>query len=114
MTDTTISASIPTLRNVSAQLASTAEDIAALLPDLKELEASARKEASANTVDGSPAPIYSPLLSSLSAVSSKIRTHFGQLHQNITGDAAALKKLADDLESTDQTHGHKINGITTA
>ncbi|MDD4865569.1 MAG: hypothetical protein PHQ28_00065 [Mycobacterium sp.] len=111
MTDQ-IAANIPTLRNVAAQLASAASDFEALLPEFKELEAAARKEASANTVDGSAAPIYAPLLASLATVGSRVATQIGQLHHNVAGDAAALSKFADDLEHTDQSHGQKINGIT--
>jgi hypothetical protein len=108
-----IAANIPALRDVSTRLGGVAEDLAALLPELKEIEAAARKNASANTVDGSVSPIFSPLLASLSSVTKKVGDNVGQLHANVSGDAAALKKLADDMEGTDQAHGVKIAGVTT-
>ena len=108
-----IAANIPALRDVSTRLGGVADDLAALLPELKEIEAAARKSASANTVDGSASPIFSPLLASLSSVTKKVGDNVSQLHANVSGDAAALKKLADDLESTDQSHGAKIAGSTT-
>jgi ABC-type transporter Mla subunit MlaD len=108
-----IAANIPALRDVSTRLSGVADDLAALLPELKEIEAAARKNASANTVDGSVSPIFSPLLASLSTVTKKVGDSMGQLHANVSGDAAALKKLADDIEGTDQDHGVKIAGIVT-
>ncbi|OBK37017.1 hypothetical protein A5658_04995 [Mycobacterium sp. 1245111.1] len=117
MTDTGknghIAANVPTLRDVSTRLGGVADDLAALLPELKEIEAAARKSAAANTVDGSVSPIFSPLLASLSSVTKKVGDNVGQLHANVSGDAAALKKLADDMEGTDHSHGAQIAGIVT-
>lgn len=106
-----IKANIPTLRSVSAQLASVAQDIEALMPDIKGIHSAALKEASTNTVDGGPAPMYSPLLTALAQVTQKVGANVGQLHQNVAGDAAALAKLADDLEGTDHGHGQRITNI---
>lgn len=108
-----IKADIPTLRSVAAQLKSVAQDLETLMPDIQHVHASAIKEASANTVDGGPAPMFSPLLASLSQVTQKVGANVSQLHQNIAGDADALAKLADDLESTDQGHGQRITNIPT-
>ena len=109
--NTNIKADIDNLRSVAAQLKSVAQDVEALGPDIKDIHASALKEASTNTVDGGPAPVFSPLLASLAQVTQKVGANVGQLHQNIAGDAEALLKLADQLEGTDHGHGQRITNI---
>jgi uncharacterized protein YukE len=107
----TISANPDNLRAAATQLASAADDVHALAAHFKEIEAAVRKEVSAHTADGGPAPVFSPLLAALTTSTRKSIGQVHQLHENIASDAAALKKLADDLEGADNSGGNNVNGI---
>ena len=109
---TTISARPDNLRAVSARLAGFEGELQSLTTMVKDIHDSVRREASVDTLDGSPAPVYSPQLDSLATVTRKVIDNLGQLQANVMGDATALKELADKLEGTDHASGERIKGVT--
>jgi len=99
-TPTTIAANFDNLRGVAAQLNGTLETLEGHRKQLIELKNVARAEASVGTRSNSPAPIMTPLLTSLDTAIAKIDTAIAAFKNNVAADAAALTKLADDLEET--------------
>lgn len=91
-------ANFDALRAVSQQLTGTLESLEGHRKQLVEIKAAARAEASVGSKTGSPAPILSPLLTSLDTAIAKVDTAIAAFKNNVGADAAALSKLANDLE----------------
>ncbi len=99
------------LRGVAAELRGVAEQIDAVLPDLKDLHDTTTHEASANTDDGGPAPYFSPLLDALRTANGKVLTNVQQARENVLRDAEALAGLADAIEDKERTNAAKISNL---
>lgn len=93
-----VAANFDALRGVSQQLTGTLETLEGHRKQLIEVKAAARAEAAVGSKTGSPAPILSPLLTSLDTAIAKVDTAIAAFKNNVGADAAALSKLANDLE----------------
>lgn len=101
-----ISANFDNLRGVAQQLNGTLETLEGHRKQLVDIRTAARTEASVGTKNGSPAPILSPLLTSLDTAIAKVDTAIAAFKNNVAADAAALSKLADDLEEATRKGAH--------
>lgn len=99
------------LRATASSLLSVVRDIDSLVPEVKGLTEATAKEASTGTVDGSPAPQFSPLLEALATAGGKVATNIEQLRANVAKDAEILLKLADSIDGNEQANAARIANI---
>ncbi len=108
MANDIISADFDNLRAVSQQLIASVEDLEAHRQTILALKQTAQAEAALNTKNKTPGAIYSPVLASLDAALTKIDTALSQFINNVTGDAEALRKMADTLEGATGSAAQQI------
>lgn len=99
------------LRAVAGALQGVLGEIDSVLPALKELGDAVVHEASNGTIDGSPAPQFSPLLEALGTANGKVTTNVEQLRSNVARDAEILLKLADSIDGNEQANAARIANI---
>ena len=105
---TTIAANLDNIHAVSGQLTNSLESIENFRKQIVDIKHAAMVEASVGTKSNSPAPIYSPLLSSMEKALAIVDEAISTFKKNVAADAAALSKLADGLEETTNRGAHNI------
>ncbi len=105
---TTIAANPDNIRATTGQLTNSLESLENVRKQIVDIKHTAMVEASAGTKSNSPAPIFSPLLSSMDKALAIIDEAISTFKKNVSADADALNKLADGLEESTNRGVHNI------